>query len=960
MTDRDDRVAALALALADGTPVDWVAVESTAASDSERRQIRDLRLVGCFGSTTEPAASLEPVPETWGPLRIIGRIASGRFGDVYRAWDPRLDREVALKLLKGADSDAADRRGAIEEGRLLAKVRHPNVLAVYGAERIDGRVGMWMEFVNGLTLEQIVAENPLPPIEAAAVVAAVADALESVHAAGLVHRDVKTQNVMRDTSGRVVLMDFGAGQVLDAATDPELAGTPLYLAPEVLSGEPASRQSDVYSAGVLLYRLLTGDFPVKGWTVGDVRAAHRRGDVARACAALTDIPAELRDVIEGALAPDPQLRISTASELSARLQAIHESARTAPGPAARSRRVHRMLMAAGIVVTVAVLWMVGGMPSAVGSVSRDIDLAAPRAICDDCGMLYQPALDSEGRRMVFVDSRSLDLVVREVETGRTTAMRVNARGGTPLPMLPVLSPDGEHVAFMWVSDDVFELRMASVETGHVRVLVANPELGVVPLAWSHDGRAVLGQVQRSPGDTDFAWISVPGGAITVIGGPPTHQDERVAANVSPDGRWVALSSAPQMGGGRPRPTSRPIFVMSATGGSPLRVSVSDALESDPVWSADGTRLYFKSDVAGTPDLWSVPMKDGGPTGAPMLVRRDVGVSVPLRMSASGRLFFYERQEGLPESSIATLSPSDRRSTVLERLLGSGPAWSPDGKSIAVIRRASRNGETQTIVVRTLATGEERVYRRTGLRGDPPLWFSDSKGLLARVAEDAKEYWYRIDLEHGDFIRLIENRGRPDFWTHKDVKALGPDGKVLYFGAYADASAGSRISRIVAANLETGEYREVLRLPGSASELPQGAPDLALAVHPDGSQLAIQSVNRSTRLSTVSIVSSDGRGFRQMCAPFPAPGRVDYRFRWTADGRFLLFTTAAPAGKPNDPPSFRVMRLPMSGGEPEFTGFQSDGWMYSFDTNPDGSGIVFNGLATAGARDGVWAIDLPVR
>jgi hypothetical protein len=139
----NDPLLDVAVALADGTAVDWMSAAESAGSDNERRLIQELQFI---------AGVVQP-PAQWGPLKIIERVGSGTFGEVFRAWDTRLDREVALKLLRRErrahhDTDSA----VVHEGRLLARVRHPNVVAVYGAEQIGGEVGIWMEFVRGVTL----------------------------------------------------------------------------------------------------------------------------------------------------------------------------------------------------------------------------------------------------------------------------------------------------------------------------------------------------------------------------------------------------------------------------------------------------------------------------------------------------------------------------------------------------------------------------------------------------------------------------------------------------------------------------------------------------------------------------------------------------------------------------------------------------------------------------------------
>ena len=171
---------------------------------------------------------------------------------MYRAWDPRLEREVALKLIPENAPDAAS--PVVEEGRLLARVRHPNVLTVHGAERIDGRVGIWTEYVRGETLAaEIARRGPVSAVEAARIGIEICRALVAVHGAGLLHRDVKAQNILRDSTGRIVLGDFGTGIEIDehaGITEPQIAGTPLYLAPEIFEHRPATVGSDLYSVGV--------------------------------------------------------------------------------------------------------------------------------------------------------------------------------------------------------------------------------------------------------------------------------------------------------------------------------------------------------------------------------------------------------------------------------------------------------------------------------------------------------------------------------------------------------------------------------------------------------------------------------------------------------------------------------------------------------------------------------------
>ena len=260
-----------------------------------------------------------PVPERWGSLVVRERVGAGVFGEVYRAYDEQLQREVALKLLR-VGSRSSDRLAAkvLNEGRLLARLRHPNVVLVHGVEARGDRVGLWMEFVRGCTLEQLLDRQGLFGAREAALIGQdLCRALAAVHAAGLVHRDVKAQNVMREEGGRVVLMDFGTGV---PARDDEsgraapAAGTPLYLAPELLDGGEATASSDLYSLGVLLYHLVTGGYPVVAASLADLKDAHQRGR-RRLHDARPDLPDAFVQAIDRALAPNPADRHASAGAM---------------------------------------------------------------------------------------------------------------------------------------------------------------------------------------------------------------------------------------------------------------------------------------------------------------------------------------------------------------------------------------------------------------------------------------------------------------------------------------------------------------------------------------------------------------------------------------------------------------------------------------------------------------------
>lgn len=333
-----------ARAIVEGTDPDWTGLESSEDLDTRAltQQLKVLSAVAAVHRGDGRSVSALKDPEQWGHLTLLEKVGAGAFGNVYRAWDTRLDREVALKLLPAGPESTSRESPIIEEGRLLAKVRHPNVATIYGAELIDGRIGLWMEFVHGQTLEEALRSGHQFSLQDVARIGVeLCGAVAAVHAAGLLHRDIKAQNVMRANDGRVVLMDFGAGR--DQTDAPMAAvGTPLYLAPEIFLGKPTTRQSDVYSVGVLLHRLLTGGYPVQAASKADLQSAHESNQRIDLQSVRPDLPSAILRIVARATNPEPSLRYDTCDQLAADLQPLAR-------PVSR-RRMIAGLAAAGILI----------------------------------------------------------------------------------------------------------------------------------------------------------------------------------------------------------------------------------------------------------------------------------------------------------------------------------------------------------------------------------------------------------------------------------------------------------------------------------------------------------------------------------------------------------------------------------------------------------------------------------
>jgi len=307
-------------------------------------------------------AEAAAVAATWGSFSLLARVGSGGFGEVYRAWDPHLQREVALKLrLPGAVTGEVEYEAMLREARALASVRHPNIVPVHGIDRHDGRVGFWTDFVRGKTLSVLVGEQgTFGAREAALIGLDVARALSAVHRAGMLHRDIKAENVMREEGGRILLMDFGLSALELRQTN--IAGTPNYMAPELFEGGRATVATDIYSIGVLLYFLVAGDYPAQ---ISGLTRKEALSEFARRKPLMDlrpDLPEPLLRTVSTAMEMDPTKRFTSAGQLAGVLaESLGAQAQVAavpepPGRKATTKWVSVGLLSAAVILAALLVW----------------------------------------------------------------------------------------------------------------------------------------------------------------------------------------------------------------------------------------------------------------------------------------------------------------------------------------------------------------------------------------------------------------------------------------------------------------------------------------------------------------------------------------------------------------------------------------------------------------------------
>ena len=315
--------------LTNGESIDWEAELARYPEDSDViEQLKSLqKIYSAHQSIAKPQTEVSSDSKdqqylfSWGHLQIIEPIGAGGFGEVFRAFDSLLNRDVALKLLKEEQMSPAQSRHFVAEVRSMAKVRNRHVLAIHGASVHDGRVGFWADFLSGDTLADTAVDYSTED-QLLVVTEAIADALEAVHQAGLIHGDVKLSNVMRQDDEKITLMDFGAGGEIDMTSS--LTGSPLLMAPELFDGQPKSATSDVYSLGVMLFKLATGEYPIKAKNLPELVQAHKKQDYLSLKKLRPDLNKQVRGMIEQMLLVEPADR-PDAQSIKATVQYIKET-----------------------------------------------------------------------------------------------------------------------------------------------------------------------------------------------------------------------------------------------------------------------------------------------------------------------------------------------------------------------------------------------------------------------------------------------------------------------------------------------------------------------------------------------------------------------------------------------------------------------------------------------------------
>jgi eukaryotic-like serine/threonine-protein kinase len=733
-------------------------IESVCGGDEEL--LRELQSLVAAGEAAD--SFLESTPDmvwaaraaamagtTLGHYRLDSLLGRGGMGLVYRATDTRLGRTVAVKIVRPEMASTPEaRRRLMREAKAASALKHQNIVTVYDADQAAGRDFLVMEFVEGQTLAERLSSGPMPLAEAMNCAIQVAAALESAHASGILHRDLKPQNVMVETSGTVKVVDFGLAK-LSERNAPEhsqalethagaVIGTAAYMSPEQAEGRPADARSDIFCFGALLYEMLSGRRAFAGASPASTLAAVLRDDPEP-----LDSPAG--DIVSRCLQKSPERRFQTATDLRSAIEAVRAGKR----PISR-----KWLRYAATSVAVAAVMAGVRFSSWPRMGSHQQQARALFQVTKDSGLTTEPALSRDGRLLAYASDRGgshLEIWVQPVDGG--AARRLTS--GAADQHEPSFSPDGSLICYRSEQEGggVWTVRTAG---GAPKLLMRG---GRRP-RYSPDGKWIA------------CWTGVPGtgdpvapgsGRIFIIpaaGGEPRQLEQEFAATRyplwAPDARHILFAGA-RSGDN----SSYDWWVTGLSGGAPIATGARpllleghladlSALPEPAAWRAEGGGVLFSTSEAAVSNLWEVPISPWSWKISGNAVRVTMGSGLEDHPAAASGVIAFA---GLvSRSHLWSLERGKLDALTEGSAAGSFSSISAGGNLLVVV-------QAESILARDLSSGIERVLVKDKGLGWAKLT-PDGSRVFYTLSGQEQSALYSIPSGGGQAIRHLDSAEKP--------------------------------------------------------------------------------------------------------------------------------------------------------------------------------------------------------
>ena len=798
-----------------------------------------------------------------GTYRIEAQVGEGGMGIVYRAFDTKLNRTVAIKVLSDDLADAAARRRFQREAQMASSLNHPHIVTVHDAGEFEGRQYLVTEYVDGGTLKSWARADKRSWRQIVELLVGVADGLAAAHQAGILHRDIKPENILVAKNGYAKLADFGVAKLTetmqeDATTLAEgtrqgvIIGSIPYMSPEQASGKPLDTRSDIFSFGSVLFELLTDRRPFEGATGLEVLQAIIHRPAPPLAELRPDLPAGLRMAVEKALEKDPAERYQTMREMVVDLRRLtRQSGESPERPSGRSRKFKWAAASVLLALAASSAFIMLRTEKPSGPASQQYT-----QLTNFADSATSPALSPDGRMLTFIRGEDTfwgpgQIYVKLLPDGdpvQLTNDDFNKLG-------PEFSPDGARIAY---ATGIQNSADSSQDTWIVPVLGGRPQrllTNAEGLTWFNDGagqpRILFSELTGRDGQMSIVTSTESRAEQRDVYMPPrTGMAHR--SYLSPDRKWVLVI---EMNLGSWLPCRLTPFEGSSAG---KPVGPSPAQCTDASWSPDGKWMYFSANTGNGFHTWRQRFPDGIPEQVTFGITEEEGI----HFDPDGRSFVTSI--GISQSTVWIHDSQGDRQITSEGY-GFRPSISPDGKKLYYL---VRSGGTTSFI----AGG---------------LWVADVySGQRQRLLPDFEIRYYSISTDGQRVVFVAsDKKGQTSVWlaflngltTPRRLTTMGST--VAYFGAPGEVVFDGD------ENGSTYVYR--IKEDGSGlQKLFTTSGLLALGVSPDGRWIPALDSRAWGALFAFPIEGGSPALICGSCAPpkgtEPAPSYMG----WTPDGKFL--------------------------------------------------------------------------